>query len=86
MRTIKFRAWDEQFKYMNYKVVVGMWGNDVLDDKNYTACSMWIDPKNVDYKCEPHWGLYNKRGLRGNLSLQGRYIQHDLRKSLGGQL
>lgn len=57
-RDIKFRAWDNKYKYMNYKVLVGMWGEDVLDDKNYTACAMWIDPKNVDYKCEPHWGHF----------------------------
>ena len=44
MRTIKFRAWDEKYKQMNYKVIVGMWGEDVLDDENYTACSMWIEP------------------------------------------
>lgn len=58
MRTIKFRAWDEKYKYMNYKVIVGMWGEDVLDDENYTACSMWIEPEYVDYKCEPHWGHF----------------------------
>ena len=56
-REIKFRAWDDHYKYMNYKVLVGIYGNweDVKDDKNYTACSMWIEPKNVDYNCEPHW-------------------------------
>ena len=58
MRTIKFRAWDEKYKYMNYKVIVGMWGEDVLDDENYTACSMRIEPEYVDYKCEPHWGHF----------------------------
>lgn len=55
MREIKFRIWDDGYKYMNYKVLVGMWGDNVLDEENYTACSMWIEPKNVDYKCEPHW-------------------------------
>ena len=56
-RDIEFRVWDNKYKYMNYKVLVGMYGNweDVKDDKNYTACSMWIEPENVDYKCEPHW-------------------------------
>jgi len=56
-REIEFRVWDNKYKYMNYKVLVGMYGNweDVKDDKNYTACSMWIEPENVDYKCEPHW-------------------------------
>ena len=57
MREIKFRVWDNKYKYMNCKVIVGIYGNweDVKDDENYTACSMWIEPKNVDYKCEPHW-------------------------------
>ena len=57
MREIKFRAWDDHYKYMNYKVLVGTYGEweKVKDDKNYTACSMWIEPDKVDYKCEPHW-------------------------------
>lgn len=55
MRNINFRVWDNNYKYMNYKVLVGMWGDDVMDDKNYTACSMYIHPENVDYKCKPHW-------------------------------
>ena len=57
MRKIKFRIWDNYYNYMNYKVIVGIYGNweEVKDDENYTACSMWIEPKNVDYKCEPHW-------------------------------
>lgn len=55
MRDIRFRVWDDNYKYMNYKVIVGMWGDDVLDDENYTACSMWIEPDKVDYECEPHW-------------------------------
>ena len=57
MREIKFRAWDNHYKYMNYKILVGIYGNweKVKDDENYTACAMWIEPKNVDYKCEPHW-------------------------------
>jgi uncharacterized phage protein (TIGR01671 family) len=57
MREIKFRAWDNHYKYMNYKIIVGIYGNweDVKDDKNYTACSMWVEPEKVDYKCEPHW-------------------------------
>ncbi len=57
MREIKFRAWDDRYKYMNYKVLVGTYGEweKVKDDKNYTACSMWIEPDKVDYKCEPHW-------------------------------
>ncbi len=56
-RKIKFRAWDNHYKYMNYKVLVGIYGEweQVKDDENYTACCMWIEPKNVDYKCEPHW-------------------------------
>ncbi|WP_249334494.1 YopX family protein [Zhenhengia yiwuensis] len=58
MRAIKFRAWDAKYKYMNYKVMVGMYGDNVMDDENYTACSMWIEPKKVDYKCEPHWGNF----------------------------
>ena len=59
-RKIKFRAWDDHYKYMNYKVLVGVYGNweEVKDDEDYTACSMWIDPKNVDYKCEPHWSHF----------------------------
>ena len=60
MRDIKFRIWDNHYKYMNYKVLVGIYGEweNVKDDENYTACSMWIDPKNVDYKCEPHWSHF----------------------------
>lgn len=58
MRAIKFRAWDAKYKYMNYKVMVGMYGDNVMDDENYTACSMWIEPKKVDYKCEPYWAHF----------------------------
>ncbi len=56
-REIKFRAWDNEYKYMNYKVLVGIYGDweKVKDDKNYTACAMWIEPDKVDYKCKPHW-------------------------------
>lgn len=56
-REIKFRAWDDAYKYMNYKVLVGIYGDweKIKDDKNYTACAMWIEPDKVDYKCEPHW-------------------------------
>lgn len=59
-RDIEFRAWDDHYKYMNYKVIVGIYGNweEVKDNENYTACSMWIEPKNVDYKCEPHWSHF----------------------------
>ena len=57
MREIKFRAWDDHYKYMSYKVLVGIYGEweQVKSDKNYTACCMWIEPDKVDYKCEPHW-------------------------------
>lgn len=55
MRDIKFRVWDDTYKYMNYKVLVGMWGENVFDDENYSACSEYVYPENVDYKCEPHW-------------------------------
>lgn len=60
MREIKFRAWDDHYKYMNYKVLVGTYGEweKVKDDKNYTACSMWIEPDKVDYECEPHWAHF----------------------------
>ena len=60
MRDIKFRVWDNHYKYMNYKVIVGTYGEweKVKDDENYTACSMWIKPENVDYKCEPHWSHF----------------------------
>lgn len=59
-REIKFRAWDDTYKYMNYKVLVGIYGNweKVKNDKNYTACAMWIEPDKVDYKCEPHWAHF----------------------------
>lgn len=59
-RDIEFRVWDDHYKYMNYKVIVGIYGNweEVKDNENYTACSMWIEPKNVDYKCEPHWSHF----------------------------
>lgn len=56
MRDIKFRMWDEQYEYMNYKVMIGMWGSEeIMDDENYTACMAYVLPENVDYKCEPHW-------------------------------
>lgn len=60
MREIKFRIWDNHYKYMNYKVIVGVYGDweKVKDDKDYTSCSMWIEPQNVDYKCEPHWANF----------------------------
>lgn len=60
MREIKFRVWDNHYKYMNYKVIVGIYGDweKVKDDENYTSCAMWIEPKNVDYKCEPHWSHF----------------------------
>lgn len=51
-RDLKFRAWDEKYKYMNYKVVIG---NQVDTGWDYTCHSMWVLPENVDYKCEPHW-------------------------------
>lgn len=59
-REIKFRVWDNKYKYMNYKVLVGIYGDweKVKDDKNYTACAMWIEPDKVDYKCEPHWAHF----------------------------
>lgn len=59
-REIKFRAWDDHYKYMNYKVLVGTYGEweNVKDDKNYTACSIWIEPDKVDYECEPHWAHF----------------------------
>ena len=59
-REIKFRAWDNKYKYMNYKVLVGIYGDweKVKDDKNYTACAMWIEPDKVDYKCDPHWANF----------------------------
>ena len=59
-RDIEFRVWDDHYKYMNYKVIVGIYGNweEVKDNENYTACSMWIEPKKVDYKCEPHWSHF----------------------------
>lgn len=60
MREIKFRVWDNQYKYMNYKVMVGIYGEweKVKNNKNYTACCMWIEPDKVDYKCEPHWAHF----------------------------
>ena len=41
-RDIEFRVWDDHYKYMNYKVIVGIYGNweEVKDNENYTACSM----------------------------------------------
>ena len=59
-REIKFRVWDDTYKYMNYKVLVGIYGDweKVKDDKNYTACTIWIEPDKVDYKCEPHWANF----------------------------
>ena len=59
-REIKFRVWDNKYKYMNYKVLVGIYGDweKVKEDKNYTACAMWIEPDKVDYKCEPHWAHF----------------------------
>lgn len=59
-REIKFRAWDDHYKYMNYKVLVGIYGEweKVKDYKNYTACSMWIESNKVDYECKPHWAHF----------------------------
>ena len=59
-REIKFRVWDNKYKYMNYKVLVGIYGDweKVKDDKNYTACAIWIEPDKVDYKCDPHWANF----------------------------
>ena len=52
MREIKFRAWDKEYKYMNYKVLVGnVWDTDT----KYTAHAMWIEPKYVSYKKESGW-------------------------------
>ena len=52
MREFKFRAWDNEYKYMNYKVLVGnVWDTDI----NYTAHAMWIEPKYVSYKKEAGW-------------------------------
>ncbi|MCP4141636.1 MAG: hypothetical protein GY755_15405 [Chloroflexi bacterium] len=55
MRIIKFRAWDSIYKYMNYRVSVG---NTDKDDEKWHCPSMWIDPKNVDYECKPHWAHF----------------------------
>ena len=51
MREIKFRAWDEDYKYMNHKVMVG----NVWDEENYHAHMIWVDRKDVDYECESGW-------------------------------
>ena len=51
MREIKFRAWDKDYKYMNYKVMVG----NVWDEENYHAHMIWVDRKDVDYECESGW-------------------------------
>lgn len=56
MREFKFRAWDPQYKYMNYRILIG----NVSDSENYHAHSMWIEPKNVDYECEPHWSHFDE--------------------------
>ena len=45
-RDLKFRAWDEKYKYMNYKVVIG---NQSETGYYYTCHSMWVLPENVDY-------------------------------------
>lgn len=60
-RVVKFRAWDSKYQYMNYKVLVGHWSSDKHyqeEFKTYTACSMYIEPSNVDYECRPHWGHF----------------------------
>ena len=58
MREIKFRAWDKEYKYMNYKVLVGnVWDTDT----NYTAHAMWIEPKYVSYKKESGWCHFDER-------------------------
>ena len=52
MREIRFRAWEKDYKYMNYKVMVG----NVWDEENY----QWVDPERVDYECEPGWKHFDE--------------------------
>lgn len=46
MREIKFRAWDEKRKEMNYKLLIG---NLDKKDKNYTAGCIYINNEWVNY-------------------------------------
>ena len=52
MKEIRFRAWEKDYKYMNYKVMVG----NVWDEENY----QWVDPKRVDYECAPGWKHFDE--------------------------
>lgn len=52
MKEIRFRAWEKDYKYMNYKVMVG----NVWDEENY----QWVNPERVDYECEPGWKHFDE--------------------------
>ena len=52
MKEIRFRAWEKDYKYMNYKVMVG----NVWDEENY----QWVAPEKVGYECEPGWKHFDE--------------------------
>ena len=52
MKEIRFRAWEKDYKYMNYKVMVG----NVWNEENY----QWVAPERVDYECEPGWKHFDE--------------------------
>ncbi len=66
MNHLKFRAWDEARKEMNYKVLIG---NVDPNDENYTAHSIWRDGRWVNFDehsnivIEQFTGLKDKQGV-----------------------
>ncbi len=66
MSNLKFRAWDEARKEMNYKVLIG---NVDPGDENYTAHSIWRDGQWVNFDehsnivIEQFTGLKDKQGV-----------------------
>jgi uncharacterized phage protein (TIGR01671 family) len=65
MNNLKFRAWDNRRKQMNYKVCVG---NTDMNDKNYTCSTILIDGEWVhfddycDIVVEQYTGLKDRNG------------------------
>ena len=67
MRTIKFRAWDKDYKYMNHKVMVG----NVWDEDNYHAHMIWVESEKVGYECESGWKHFDENSNIGIMQYTG---------------